>query len=200
MIKVPGTEAGTEAIEELIHHGVPVNVTLLFSGDQYRASAEAYLRGLERRLEDGKPLDVATVASVFVSRWDAGTAEQLPEELRNRVGVSMARRCHALYRGILESDRWRRLEEAGAAPQKLLWASTGVKDPELKETHYVEALALGGGKPPPSDRRRREPCRRRLAPGPWRRRTSCPLCGPAAAARRSASPRWERACPSWPAR
>lgn len=144
LIKVPGTEAGTEAIEELIHDGVPVNVTLLFSAEQYRASAEAYLRGLERRLEDGRTLDVVSVASIFISRWDAGTAERLPEELRNRVGISMARRCHALYREILGSERWRRLEAAGARPQKLLWASTGTKDPELKETYYVEALAAEG--------------------------------------------------------
>ena len=142
-IKVPGTPEGVPAIEELITAGVPVNVTLLFSAEHYEAAAEAYLRGLERRKESGTRLDVASVASVFISRWDAAVAGKLPDELRGQLGVAVAQRTYKTYRELLASDRWQKLAAAGARPQRLLWASTGTKDPNLPDTYYIHALAAG---------------------------------------------------------
>ncbi len=144
LIKVPGTEAGLAAIEELIAAGIPINVTLLFSRTQYREAAEAYLRGIERRVEAGLEPHVPSVASLFISRWDAHTASVLPPELSNRLGIAVAQRAYKAYREILASDRWRRLSQAGARPQRLLWASTGTKDPSLSDGHYVTALAAEG--------------------------------------------------------
>ncbi len=144
LIKVPGTEAGLVAIEELIAAGIPVNVTLLFSRTQYRGAAEAYLRGIERRVEAGLGASVPSVASVFVSRWDARSAALLPPELANQLGIAIAKRCYKVYREILRSDRWGRLAQAGAQPQRLLWASTGTKDPSLPAGYYVTALAAEG--------------------------------------------------------
>jgi transaldolase len=140
-IKVPGTPEGLPAIEELVAAGVPVNVTLLFSPEQYQAAAGAYVRGLERRKQSGRDLDVASVASVFISRWDAAVAGKLPDELRGQLGVAVAKRTYRTYRDLLASDRWQELADAGAKPQRLLWASTGTKDPSLPDTYYIHALA-----------------------------------------------------------
>jgi len=140
-IKVPGTEAGVVAIEELIFAGIPINVTLLFSREHYLASAGAYLRGLERRLEAGLRLDVASVASLFISRWDAAASPKLPQELHNKLGVAVGQISYKAYMDLLQSDRWQRLEKAGARPQRLLFASTSPKDPTLPDTYYVSALA-----------------------------------------------------------
>jgi transaldolase len=140
-IKVPGTPEGIPAIEELIAAGVSVNVTLLFSREHYQAAAEAYVRGLERRKESGLDLDVSSVASVFISRWDAAVAGKLPDDLRGQLGVAVAKRTYKAYRDLLASDRWQRLAAAGARPQRLLWASTGTKDPNLPDTYYIHALA-----------------------------------------------------------
>jgi transaldolase / glucose-6-phosphate isomerase len=140
-IKVPGTEAGVTAIEELIFAGIPINVTLLFSREHHQAAAEAYLRGLERRQEAGQSLDVASVASLFISRWDVASAPKLPPELRNRLGIAVGQRAFKAYRELLASQRWTRLAEAGANPQRLLWASTSSKDLSLPDTYYVTALA-----------------------------------------------------------
>jgi transaldolase len=139
-IKVPGTTAGAGAIEELIHRGVPINVTLLFSPKQYQAVADAYLKGLERRLAEGLPLDVPSVASVFISRWDVKVAKAVPEELHNRLGLAVAGSIYARYREMLASPRMQRLMNAGARPQRLLWASTGTKDPNASDTLYVDNL------------------------------------------------------------
>jgi len=144
LIKVPGTEAGRTAIEELIAAGIPINVTLLFSRAHYLGSAEAYLRGLERRVEAGLDPRVPSVASLFVSRWDAHTASKLPPELANRLGIAVAQRAYRAYREILASERWQRLAAAGALPQRMLWASTGTKDPALPDSYYVTALAAEG--------------------------------------------------------
>jgi len=140
-IKIPGTMAGGEAIEESIHAAIPVNVTLLFSTDHYVAAAEAYMRGIERRVEEGLDPDVASVASLFISRWDKAVSEEVPDELRDRLGIAVAKRTYRAYRELHESDRWQRLENEGARPQRLLWASTGTKDPEASDVLYVEALA-----------------------------------------------------------
>lgn len=144
MIKVPGTPAGVPAIEELIFRGVNVNVTLLFSLSQWRAVADAYTRGLERRREDGRDLDVASVASFFISRIDDKVNDRLPEELHNQLGVASGHLAYAAHRELLRSERWRGLAEAGARPQKVLFASTSTKDPQLPETYYLEALAAAG--------------------------------------------------------
>jgi transaldolase len=144
LIKVPGTAPGAVAIEELIAAGVPVNVTLLFSTAHCQTAAEAWLRGLERRLAAGQGLRVPSVASLFVSRWDGKTAARLPAELANRVGIAVAMQSFAAFRRLLGSQRWRRLAERGARPQRLLWASTGVKDPALPQGYYVSALAAAG--------------------------------------------------------
>jgi transaldolase len=140
-IKIPGTRAGLTAIEESTFAAVPVNVTLLFSREQYVAAAEAYLRGLERRIAAGLDLKVASVASLFVSRWDVAVHDTVPSELRNRLGIAIAQRTYKAYRELLASPRWRKLAAAGARPQRLLWASTGTKDPHAPDTLYIEALA-----------------------------------------------------------
>jgi transaldolase len=140
-IKIPGTEAGRQAIEESIFAGIPINVTLLFSTEHYLRAAEAYMRGLERRIEAGLGLDVPSVASLFVSRWDASVVEQVPEGLRGRLGIAVAKRTYRAYRELLDSERWQRLANEGARPQRLLWASTGTKDPEASDVLYIESLA-----------------------------------------------------------
>lgn len=143
-VKVPGTPAGVPAIEELIAAGVPVNVTLLFSADQYGAVAEAYLRGLERRVRAGEPPDVASVASLFVSRWDRAADPLLPRELHGRVGVAVMQLAMVAHEELLAWPRWGALAAAGARPQRLLWASTSTKDPDLPDTYYVGRLAAPG--------------------------------------------------------
>jgi transaldolase len=140
-IKIPGTAIGLIAIEETIFAGIPVNVTLLFSRYQYLAAAEAYLRGIERRIEAGLDPKVGSVASIFISRWDVAVAATAPGELRNTLGIAVAGRTYRAYRELLASPRWRKLAEAGASPQRLLWASTGVKDASVRDTHYLESLA-----------------------------------------------------------
>lgn len=140
-IKIPGTVAGNEAIEESIFRGVPINVTLLFSREHVLASAEAYLRGIERRLAAGLDPNVRSVASLFVSRWDVAVKEVVSPSLRNRLGIAIAMRTYKAYRDLLVSPRWLKLAEAGARPQRLLWASTGTKDPDAPDTLYVAALA-----------------------------------------------------------
>ena len=140
-IKIPGTKAGVKAIEESIFAGVPVNVTLLFSREQYVAAAEAYLRGIERRLAAGRDPKVESVASLFVSRWDVAIKDRVPADKRNRLGIAVAGRTYKAYRELLGSARWQKLAAAGADPQRLLWASTGTKDPAAPDTLYVEALA-----------------------------------------------------------
>jgi transaldolase len=140
-IKIPGTPEGLEAIEETIHAGTPVNVTLLFDADQYVAQAEAYMRGIERRIAEGRNPDVASVASLFVSRWDVAITDEVPDELKNRLGVAAAIDGYVAYRRLLESDRWLRLQNEGARPQRFLFASTGTKDPALPKTMYVKDLA-----------------------------------------------------------
>jgi transaldolase len=141
-IKIPGTGEGLPAIEEAIFAGVPVNVTLLFSGEQYVAAAEAYLRGIERRIAAGLNPDVGSVASLFVSRWDVTVAHKEPESLRNQLGIAIAGETYERYRALLDSPRSQRILNAGARSQRLLWASTGTKDPKASNTLYVEALAL----------------------------------------------------------
>jgi transaldolase len=141
-IKIPGNSEGLPAIEEAIFAGVPVNVTLLFSGEQYVAAAEAYMRGIERRIAAGLNPDVGSVASLFVSRWDVAVAKKAPEVLRNQLGIAIARRAYEKYRALLDSPRWQRLQNAGARSQRLLWASTGTKDPKASSILYVQALAL----------------------------------------------------------
>jgi len=140
-IKIPGTPAGVPAIEESIFAGVPINVTLLFSREQYVAAAEAYLRGIERRIKAGRDPQVASVASLFVSRWDVAVKDKVPAELRNRLGIAIAQRTYKAYRELLASPRWKSLASAGALPQRMLWASTGTKDPAARDVMYLEALA-----------------------------------------------------------
>lgn len=140
-IKIPGTESGVTAIEETIFAGVPVNVTLLFSREQYLAAAEAYRRGIERRMAAGHNPNVSSVASVFVSRWDVAVANTAPERLRNQLGIAIAKQAYAAASALLSSNRWRRMYNFGARPQRLLWASTGTKDPNASEVLYVNALA-----------------------------------------------------------
>jgi len=140
-IKIPGTTAGLPAIEECIFAGVPVNVTLLFNREHYVAAAEAFLRGIERRIEAGLNPRVGSVASVFVSRWDAAVASKVPDALRNKLGIGVAGRIYKAYRTLLSSPRWQRIYNAGALPQRLLWASTGTKDPSASDILYVKALA-----------------------------------------------------------
>jgi transaldolase len=140
-IKIPGTPKGLPAIEEAIAAGVPVNVTLLFTKEHYVAAAEAYLRGIERRIDAGLSPRVASVASLFISRWDAASAGDLPDHLKNTLGIAVGEDCYQAYRAILASDRFQRLANTGAMPQRLLWASTGTKDPALSDHLYVRALA-----------------------------------------------------------
>ena len=140
-IKVPGTKEGLPAIEELIFAGVPVNVTLLFSREHYLAAAEAFHRGVERRLAAGLNPNVGSVASIFVSRWDAAVAGKVPDSLRNQLGIAIALRTYKAARDLLSSPRWHRIYNAGARPQRVLWASTGTKDPSASDILYVKALA-----------------------------------------------------------
>lgn len=140
-VKIPGTPEGVPAIEESIFAGVPINVTLLFSREQYLAAAEAYLRGIERRIAKGLDPKVASVASLFVSRWDVAVRDKVPGDLRNKLGIAIAGRTYRAYRELLASSRWQKLVAAGALPQRLLWASTGTKDPNSSDTLYIEALA-----------------------------------------------------------
>ena len=140
-IKIPGTDAGEKAIEETIYAGIPVNVTLLFSVDQYLGAAEAYMRGLERRIADGLSPDVPSVASFFISRWDVAVQDEVPDELRNRLGIAIGKKAYVAYRDLIDSDRSQRLANEGARPQRLLFASTGTKDPNASDTLYIDAFA-----------------------------------------------------------
>ena len=141
LIKIPGTRQGLPAIEEAIFAGIPVNVTLLFSREQYLAAADAFLRGIERRLDAGLNPNVGSVASVFVSRWDVATKGTVPGALRNQLGIAIAKRTYKAARALLTSPQWQRVYNAGARPQRLLWASTGTKDPGVSDILYVRALA-----------------------------------------------------------
>jgi transaldolase len=141
LIKIPGTKEGVPAIEEAIFAGIPINVTLLFSREQYVASAEAFLRGIERRIDAGLKADVGSVASVFISRWDVAVTGKVPDALRDKLGIAIAKRTYKAYRDLLGSPRWQRVYNAGARPQRLLWASTGTKDPKASDVLYVKALA-----------------------------------------------------------
>jgi transaldolase len=141
LIKIPGTKEGLPAIEEAIFAGIPINVTLLFSREQYVAAADAFLRGVERRMAAGLEPEVGSVASVFISRWDAAIQDKVPEVLRNRLGIAIAMRTYEAYRTVLDSPRWQRVFNAGARPQRLLWASTGTKDPGASDILYIKALA-----------------------------------------------------------
>ena len=140
-IKIPGTKEGLPAIEEAIFAGVPINVTLLFSREQYVAAAEAFLRGIERRIDAGLKPDVGSVASVFISRWDTAVMGKVPEALNDRLGIAIAKRTYKACRQLLSSPRWQRVYNAGARPQRLLWASTGTKDPKASDVLYIMALA-----------------------------------------------------------
>ena len=140
-IKIPGTTEGLPAITEAIFAGVPVNVTLLFSAEQYRAAADAYLKGLDRRVAAGLSPDVRSVASLFVSRWDVAVAHKVPAELRNTLGIAVGKQTYQAYRDVLESDRFQRLANLGARPQRLLFASTGTKDKSASDTLYISGLA-----------------------------------------------------------
>jgi transaldolase len=140
-VKIPGTPAGVPAIEEAIFAGVPVNVTLLFSREQYLAVAEAYMRGIERRVAAKLDPRVSSVASMFVSRWDKAAGDKAPPDLRNRLGLAIAGRTYRAHCELLKTKRWQDLEAAGAMKQRMLWASTGSKDPKASPTWYVEALA-----------------------------------------------------------
>ena len=141
LIKIPGTKEGLPAIEEAIFSGIPVNVTLLFSREHYLAAAEAFLRGIERRIDAGLNPNVGSVASLFVSRWDAAVAPRTPDELHNRLGIAMAKRTYKAARALLSSPRWTRVYNLGARPQRPLWASTGTKDPHASDILYIKALA-----------------------------------------------------------
>ncbi len=141
LIKIPGTKEGLPAVEEAIFSGIPVNVTLLFSREHYLATAEAFLRGIERRIAAGLNPNVASVASVFVSRWDSAIANKTPDELHNQLGIAMAKRTYKAMRTLLGSDRWERVYNLGARPQRLLWASTGTKDPKASDILYIKGLA-----------------------------------------------------------
>jgi transaldolase len=140
-IKIPGTEAGLPAIEESIFAGIPINVTLLFSTEQYLAAADAFLKGIERRIEAGLDPDIASVASIFMSRWDVAVKDEAPAELKNKLGLAVGRHAYRAYRELLDSPRMQRLMNEGARPQRLLWASTGTKDPEASDVLYIEGFA-----------------------------------------------------------
>ena len=141
LIKIPGTKEGLPAIEEAIFSGIPINVTLLFSREQYLAAAEAFLRGIERRIDAGLNPNVGSVASVFISRWDAAVASKTPDELHNQLGIAMAKRTYKAARAFLSSPRWLRVYNLGARPQRPLWASTGTKDPKASDILYIKSLA-----------------------------------------------------------
>jgi transaldolase len=140
-IKIPGTKEGLPAIEEAIFAGIPINVTLLFSREQYLAAAEAYLRGVERRIDAGLKPEVGSVASLFISRWDVAVMGKVPDSLRDQLGISIAKRTYKAYRSLLDSPRWQRAFNDGARPQRLLWASTGTKDPKASDVLYIKSLA-----------------------------------------------------------
>jgi transaldolase len=140
-IKIPGTREGLPAIEEAIFAGVPINVTLLFSREQYLAAAEAYLRGVERRIDAGLKPGVGSVASIFISRWDSAVMGKAPDSLSGQLGIAIAKRTYKAYRALLGSPRWQRAYNFGARPQRLLWASTGTKDPKASDVLYIKALA-----------------------------------------------------------
>ena len=139
-IKIPGTQEGIAAIEQSIFDGIPINITLLFSREHYLAAAEAYLRGIERRVNAGLDPKIASVASLFVSRWDTAAKDKTAPEYHNRLGIAIAMRTYKAYRDLLSSARWKKLAAAGARPQRLLWASTGSKDPSAPDTLYIEGL------------------------------------------------------------
>ena len=141
LIKIPGTKEGLPAIEEAIFSGVTVNVTLLFSATQYTAAADAYMKGLERRVAAGLSPDVRSVASVFISRWDKAIMDKVPDVLRDKLGIAVGKQAYKAYREVLNSDRWQRLESLGARPQRLLFASTSTKDPRAPDTMYIQAFA-----------------------------------------------------------
>jgi transaldolase len=141
LIKIPGTREGLPAIEEAIFAGVPVNVTLLFSADQYLAAADAFMRGIERRIAADLKPDIRSVASIFISRWDVAVTGKVPEELNDRLGIAVAKQTYKAYLALLSSPRWMRAYNAGARPQRLLWASTGTKDPKASDVLYVKSLA-----------------------------------------------------------
>ena len=141
LIKIPGTREGLPAIEEAIFAGVPINVTLLFSHEHYLAAADAFFRGIERRVTAGLEAEVGSVASVFISRWDAAVTRRAPEAPHNQLGIAIAKRTYKAYRTLLGSPRWQRVFNAGARPQRLLWASTGTKDPGASDILYIRALA-----------------------------------------------------------
>src|SRR3989440_10671427 len=141
LIKIPGTKEGLTAIEEAIFAGVPINVTLLFSREQYLSAADAFMRGIEPRVAAGLPPEVGSVAPVFISRWDAAVKARVPEALRNQLGIAIAKRTYKAYRDLLDSPCWQRAFNAGARPQRLLWASTGTKDPQASDVLYIKALA-----------------------------------------------------------
>ncbi len=140
-IKIPGTKQGLPAIEEAIFAGVSINVTLLFSREHYLAAAEAYLRGIERRVAAGLPTNVGSVASIFISRWDVAVADKVPAELLDRLGIAIAKRTYKAYREFLASPRVQAIVKAGSNPQRLLWASTGTKDPKASDVLYIKSLA-----------------------------------------------------------
>ena len=140
-VKIPGTKAGLPAIEESIFAGIPINVTLLFDRDQYLAAADAYMKGIERRIDAGLDPDVRSVASLFISRWDVAVHDDVPDEMKNTLGVAIGKASYKAYRELLDSDRMQKLQSEGARPQRLLFASTGTKDPEASDTLYVEAFA-----------------------------------------------------------
>ena len=141
LIKIPGTKEGLPAIEEAVFAGIPINVTLLFSSAHYLAAADAFMRGIERRVAAGLDAEVGSVASVFISHWDAAVKDRVPQALRNQLGIAIAKRTYKAYRALLGSPRWQRVFNAGARPQRLLWASTGTKDPGASDVLYVRALA-----------------------------------------------------------
>src|SRR6516164_8634629 len=141
LIKIPGTQEGLPAIEEAIFAGIPINVTLLFSREHYVAAAEAFLRGIERRIDAGLKPGVGSVASVFISRWDAAVSSKVPDALRNQLGIAIAKRTYKAARALLSSPRWHRVYNAGVRPQRLLWASTGTKDPHASDVLYIKSLA-----------------------------------------------------------
>lgn len=141
LIKIPGTKPGLKAIEESIYAGIPINVTLLFSTADMLAAEDAYMKGIERRVADGLNPHIDSVASLFISRWDAAVADDAPAELTDQLGIAVAKQAYAAYRELLDSERWLRLQNEGAHPQRLLWASTGTKDPEASDVLYVETLA-----------------------------------------------------------
>ncbi len=140
-IKIPGTKQGLPAIEEAIFAGVSINVTLLFSREHYLAAAEAYLKGIERRIAAGLDTKVGSVASVFISRWDVAVTGKAPDALADQLGIAIAKRIYKAYCELLASPRWQAIVKAGFNAQRLLWASTGTKDPKASDVLYVKALA-----------------------------------------------------------